>query len=301
MTKYQMLLGAAVINMVITLAYILVMGIRKQLVRGMMTGIHMILVPVAGPLLVFCSYLGFLILRCTKTAYINPEEISFRRKNMQIIEGDRLERGINKVPIEEALLAADSESLRRVLFDVLKTDYEGSIPLLQKAIESDDGEASHYASTAIADVLSKFKVRQKELDEQYHHQMDDGELLTAYRRYVYQHLSYHIFPQAEESRYTKLYDELMESAYMQTRQLDPQDYENWILLLLERGEKEKAMIWLTRMQEQYPDSLAFFRAELQFDYRYDHEKFRACLQKIRNSRIMLDADTLELVRFFQEA
>lgn len=301
MTKYQILFVAAAINMVITLGFVIVMAMRKQFAKGILVGINMVIVPVAGPLFILFSYVCSLILKCMKAAYIDLSEISFRRNKIKVIEGDSLERGMNKVPMEEALLASDAESVRRVLLDVLKSDLEGSVSILMKAIESDDSEASHYASTAIAEVLSKFKSHQKELDAQYHRHMDDGELLTAYHRYVYKYLSFHIFPQAEEKRYMELCRGLMERAYEDFPKMDAQDYENWILLLLEKGEKEKAEEWLFRMKKDYPESLPTFRAELSFYYRYDHEEFGRCLQRIKNSRIMLDEDTLAVVRFFQEA
>ena len=299
MTKYQILLVAVVINTLVALGYMIVMGRKKQLEKGILIGGIMLIVPVGGPLLVFFSYLIFLALKHTKAAYINPEELSFSKEKIRIIEGDSLQRGINKVPIEEALLETDSESTRRVLLDVLKADFESSISILMKAIESDDSEVSHYASAAISDVLSKFKKHQKEIDEQYRKHMDDEELLTAYRKYVYKYLSYHIFPETEETHYLELCSELMENTYEHFPKMEAEDYENWIELLLEQDKEEQAKEWLTRMQKIYPENLFTYKAELQYSYRFDHNNFGKCLQKIKNSQVMLDEDTLELIRFFQ--
>ena len=57
--------------------------------------------------------------------------------------------------------------------------------------------------------------------------------------------------------------------------------------------------WLRRMQKAYPDNLSTYKAELQYCYRFEHQNFGKCLQKMKDSQIMLDEDTLELVRFFQ--
>ncbi len=299
MTKYQIFLIILLINAVVSLAYMVIMGIKKQLKKGIIVGVIMLILPVSGPLLIFFSYLFFLLLKHTNTAYINPDELSFRKEKIKIIEGDSLQRGINKVPIEEALLESDSENTRRVLLDVLKADFESSIPLLMKAIENEDSEVSHYASAAISDVLSKFKKRQKEIDQQYREHKEDEELLTAYRKYVYKYLAYHIFPKTEETHYLELCSELMEQAYKLVSSIEPGDYENWIKLLVEYDKEGQAKEWLRRMQKAYPEKLPTYRAELQYCYRYDHHNFRTCLQKIKNSQIMLDEDTLELVRFFQ--
>ena len=301
MTKYQILLVAVVINTLVALGYMIAMGRKKRLEKGILIGGIMLIVPVGGPFLIFFSYLLFLLLKHTKAAYIDPAELSFRKEKIRIIEGDSLQRGINKVPIEEALLESDNESTRRVLLDVLKADFESSIPILMKAIENEDSEVSHYASAAISDVLSKFKKQQKEIDEQYRGHMDDEELLTAYRKYVYKYLTYHIFPKTEETHYLELCSELMEQAYKLSSAIDSEDYENWIKLLLDFSKKEQAKEWLIRMQKAYPENLSTYKAELQYSYRFDHQNFGKCLQKIKASQIMLDEDTLELVRFFQNA
>ncbi|MCI7322242.1 MAG: hypothetical protein MR508_02870 [Lachnospiraceae bacterium] len=298
MNKYEILFLAVMVNACIALCYMAVMGIRKQGKRGILLGFHMLVVPVAGPLFVFFSYLDFILLRCAKVACINPEEISFRKEKIRVIRGDSLQRGINQVPLEEALLESDSVSTRKALLDVLKEDYEDSISILMATMENEDSEVSHYASAAISDVLSKFKTCQKKLEEQYRSHMDDGELLTAYRKYVYKYLSYHVFPQTEENYYMLLCSELMEKAYADFPKMEVLDYENWIDLLLEKGRQEQAEKWILRMQKDYPKTLPLYRAELQYCYLYDRENFGKCLQKIKDSRIMLDEDTLEVVRFF---
>ena len=299
MTKIQILLLTVAINTLFALGYMVVQGKRKQLEKGIVIGIIMLIVPICGPFSIFFSYLFFCVIKHTKAAYINPEEISFRKNKIRIIQGDSLQRGINKVPIEEALLESDSENTRKVLLDVLKADFESSIPILMKAIESDDSEVSHYASVAISEVLSKFKKRQKEIDEQYRQHMEDEELLSAYRKFVYEYLTYHIFPKTEESHYLALCAELMENAYVNFHHIEAEDYENWIILLLQHDMRAQAKEWLTRMQEMYPENLYTFRAELRYYYRFDHNAFVKCLRKIRDSQIMLDENTLEWVRFFQ--
>lgn len=301
MTKYQIFIMVLLINTVLSLAYMMIMGSKKQLEKGILIGVTMLIMPVSGPLLFFFSHLFFLFLKHTKAAYIDPAELSFRKEKIRIIEGDSLQRGINKVPIEEALLESDNETTRRVVLDVLKADFESSVPILIKAIENEDSEVSHYASAAISDVLSKFKKHQKEIDEQYREHMEDEELLTTYRKYVYRYLVYHIFPKTEETYYLELCSELMEQAYKLSASIESEDYENWIRLLLAYEHAEQAKEWLGRMQTVYPDQLSTYKAELEYSYRYDRKNFGACLQKIKNSQVMLDEETLELVRFFQIA
>ena len=53
MTKYQILLVAVVINTLVALGYMIVMGRKKQLEKGILIGGIMLIVPVGGPFLIF--------------------------------------------------------------------------------------------------------------------------------------------------------------------------------------------------------------------------------------------------------
>lgn len=301
MTKYQIVLIIILLNTLIAIGYMIIMGRKKQLKKGVLVGSIMIVAPVYGILLVLLSYLFFLILKQTKAAYINPEELSFSKEKIKSILSDDLQRGINTVPIEEALLESDQESTRQVLLDVLKSDYESSISILQKAIENNDSEVSHYASTAISDVLSRFKRNQKEIDEQYRKYSDDEEILTNYRKYVFKYLSYQIFPEVECKRYLSLYEEIMQQNYeLFPEKLEAKDFEDWICLLVKYDKKGDAKRWLNTMEKEYPDQLATYKAELEFNFHYDRKRFKEVLRKIKSSQVMLDEKTIEIVRFFQD-
>lgn len=299
MTKEQILLGIGLLNTLAALLYLMIMEKKKQRTKGLLIGVILLIAPVYGICFMLVSYLFFCGLKYTKTASIHPEELSFRKEKIKILEGDSLQRGLNKVPIEEALLTSDSENTRKVLLDVLKADFESSIPILAKAIESEDTEVAHYASAAISDVLSKFKRKQKELDELYCSHSEDEALLTAYRNYLFEYLSYRIFPETEENYYLKRYGELMEAAFAHLKEtLEAEDYENWIYLLLEYEKEAEAKKWLSRLKEAFPESLSAYKAELEYLYRFDRQNFGAGLEKIKASPIMLDETALEWMRFF---
>lgn len=301
MTKYQIILMIIILNTLIAIGYMIFMGKKKQLKKGVLVGSIMIIAPIYGILLFLLSYFCFLILKKTKAAFINPEELSFSKAKIKSILGDDLQRGINKVPIEEALLESDHESTRQVLLDVLKSDYESSIPILMKAIENEDSEVSHYASAAISDVLSRFKRNQKEIDEQYRKYSEDEEILTNYRNYVFKYLSYQIFPEVECNSYLNLYEELMQQSYrLFPKKIEEKDYEDWICLLVKCDRQDVAKKWLDIMEKEYPDQLSTYKAQLQFSYRYNKKEFKEVLQKIKSSQVMLDEKTIEIVRFFQE-
>lgn len=300
MAKEQQLLVFLLISTVISIIYIIVKCIKKQYAKGIVLGLLMLVTPVFGPILMLLSYAWSELLEKFKTAHLNIDELSFRREKVKIILGDDLQRGINKVPIEEALLESDNENTRKVLLDVLKSDFESSIPILINAIDSEDSEVSHYASAAISDVLSKFKKNQKAFEEEYQQDRENEELIDAYMEYIYRYLSYDVFPETEMNNYMALYEGLMQRKYKDfTENLSASVLLEWITMLVKSHRQDVAKRWLGRLEELYPGVLETYKARLRYGYVYDKEDFQRCLKDIKKSAVDLDEETVELVRFFQ--
>lgn len=300
MTENQIIIGLLIASTVISIVYIIINCTKKQYAKGFIKGGFMLITPVFGPMLMLLSSVSSEILNKFRVDYLDTTELSFSKNKNKIILGDDIQRGINKVPIEEALLEADSENVRRVLLDILKNDFESSIPILIKAIDSEDSEVSHYASAAISDVLSKFKRNQKMMEKQIHEERDNLSLLNEYMEYVYRYLNYDIFPESEFYNYFKIYEELMllKKERFPNNML-PTEISNWITMLVKQEREETAKEWLDYIQQHYSEELESYKARLQYSYRYNRSDFVQCIKDIKKSTIDLDEETVEFVRFFQ--
>ena len=84
------------------------------------------------------------------------------------------------------------------------------------------------------------------------------------------------------------------------KKIEEKEYEDWICFLVEYDRQDDARRWLGIMEKVYPDQLSTYKAQLQFNYRYNKKKFKEVLQKIKSSQVMLDEKTIEIVRFFQD-
>ena len=300
MTKYEILLLLLLISTLVSILFIVFKCIKKKAVQGLVIGGLMLITPVFGPSMVFLSFCGGRLLELFKTATLNPKELSFDKTKIKVILGDDIQRGINKVPIEEALLECDNENTRKVLLDILKSDYEESIPLLKKAIDDEDSEVSHYASATISDVLSKFKKTQGLFEKQYCENPEERELLIAYKKYMLQYLNYGIFPETEMNTYLDIYESLMNKEYeLFKEEMEAGSYLDGIRLLMKEKRQKSAQKWKDKMLVQYPDALETYKVRLQYSYQYDKKDFLNCIREIKESSVVLDDEVLDIVRFFQ--
>lgn len=300
MTNYKLLLVLVLVNIFIVLIYFLIKCIKKQYKQGLLVGGLMMVTPIFGPILMFLSYVFSVILKVFNVGCFDASEITFNKDKNRVILADDIKRGINKVPMEEALLESDSENARRVLFDIIKADFQNSIPLLMDAINSEDSEVSHYASAVISDVLSKFKKNQKKYEEEYNENKDDVSLLDSYMEYVYRYLACGIFPEAEFDSYLKVYEELMQERWDRFQDtFDSVVLSNWVIFLVKENRKEMAKRWLDCMEYSNIDLLETYRARLQYSYKYNKRDFKNCIREIKSSSIELDEELIEFVRFFK--
>ena len=109
-----------------------------------------------------------------------------------------------------------------------------------------------------------------------------------------------IFDQMEQNRFMKMMDEAGESLYKKNAmRLTPERYESLCLKLLEQKEFEKVKKWCTRLEEQYPDELPAYTCRLKLYFTMnDREQFFKVLEDLKRSKIVIDQETLELIRIF---
>lgn len=76
-------------------------------------------------------------------------------------------------------------------------------------------------------------------------------------------------------------------------------YEAVCLRTLEIKDYEKSEKWCLRMQEQYPDELSTYTCRLKLYFaRQEREAFFQTLDTLKKSDVVIDRETLELIRIF---
>ena len=90
----------------------------------------------------------------------------------------------NMVSLEEALEVTDKKSLRTLMLNVIRGDYQNSLASINLALNSEDSETAHYAASILQDVLNDFrsKVQEKYLlcQEENEEQVENCVKLVEY-------------------------------------------------------------------------------------------------------------------------
>ena len=261
--------------------------------------IIMLLCPFFGPLFIG---LGYIFYRFVFTQQVDLEDVVFTKDRVKTYMHADEERGRTMVPVEEALAVTDKENLRNLMLNVIRTDISESLESISLALDSEDSETSHYAASVLQDALNDFRATvQKYYNEIQKQDENQTEQILILIDYMNQVLKQKVFTEMEQKSFVCIMDEICELLYEKDcTQMTTYHFEAISLRLLEIEDFENCKKWCIRAAKQYPKSLSSYTCQLKLYFSNgDKEEFFRVLSELRSSNIVIDNETLELIRVFQ--
>ncbi|MBQ7955979.1 MAG: hypothetical protein IJ282_09535 [Lachnospiraceae bacterium] len=287
------------LNALIVWIYVIWNGVKKRDKRSyVIKATVMFICPVIGPAFFLLSQLFLSVLFSQQ---VDLEDVIFSKERVKTYQRADEERESNMVSIKEAIAVSDKESLRSLMLNVVKGDIQKSLGAISEALNSEDTETAHYAASVLQEQLNDFRMRVHKL---YHEvqktgrsQMGKAEELLDYMNPI---LEQKVFSDTEQKSMVEIMDEVCETVYEQEKgRLTAAYYEMICMRLLEIGNFERCNLWCDRGMEYYPYELSSYTCMLKLYFTCnDGEKFFATLDRLKKSEIIIDSETLELIRTF---
>ena len=286
----NLLLGLLIANLAAAVVYLLYQGLaRKDWVRGVIGLVIIALTMGFGAVFLALSSVYYRILRRSSHKQVSLQELSFSKEREHNQSPEDLQEAREKAPIEEVILVANREDARRMILNVLKQDYFSYIQYIHRAVESDDSEISHYAATAVVDVISRFK-------DSFARTIAPGgpgadvDFVCSCARL----LATGVLSESEQRHYLIQTERLARALPPESR-LACQMLQLYLFL----QDMEQAQCWLETL-EACPKDLYYYKGKLQYeaDNRL-HGPFMDTLRELKRSDVALDPALLELVRLYQ--
>ncbi len=262
-------------------------------------GVVMLLCPVIGP----CFFLLSQVLyKCFFSQPVDLEGVIFSKERVRTFIRADEESERNMVPLEEAIEVADTDELRNLMMNIVRGDVHKSLAAISLALNSADTETAHYAASVLQDALNEFrntiqKGRQEMEKSEKTRTVHAGILLD----YMNQVLEQKVLTEVEQRDYVRIMDEIAESLYEANKEkMSSSQFEAVSLRLLEVEDYENCQKWCERAVYQYPNTLATFTCQLKLYFNSGQkEKFFEVIEELKKSAIVIDSETLELIRVFQ--
>lgn len=258
----------------------------------------MILCPVIGPAFFFMGHLFYLVVFWKE---VDLADVIFSKDRVKTHMKADEERERDIVPLEEAILVNEKKDLRMVMMNVIKEDIRNCLASITLALDSEDSEASHYAAAVLSDELNKFRIYVqrlwKQMGEEEAGQTDCEEMLLDYMDNI---LRQRIFSTHEQRKFVDILAGAAESLYGKAEdKLTLGRYEEVCLRTLEVKDYENCEKWCGRMAERFPEELPSYTCRLKLYFaRQNKAAFFQVLADLKKSNVVIDNETLELVRIF---
>ncbi len=301
--KILLILLIFLVNTLIAVGYFVIGFIRtrgnkeKKWTKYVILSIFMFLCPVTG--LLFLG-LGTILYKIFFDSSIDLAAITFSKERVDILERPDMETEMNLVPMEEAIIIDDKENLRQLLLTVLRGDISKSINTVTKALNSSDSEASHYAASAIMDIMNEFQTTLQKFHAQLETDPNDKEVNQLFIEYLIKMLNTNFLSDMELKTYVYSLVQVCQNVYEHDKSnLKTFYYSDVINLLVKISDIQAAKLWVSRLQEEHPDDIEAYRCILRFYYlTHDKEQFFHYMDRLKRSDIAIDKDLLELIRIY---
>ncbi|MDD7548025.1 MAG: hypothetical protein PUJ81_03530 [Lachnospiraceae bacterium] len=297
-----------IVNLIVSLLYLLFGMIfnRTSRKKVAMRSLIMLYAPGIGPLLFFISYLFYRLLFYRK---VDLSDVVFSKEKSKELVRINEEKERDFVPVEEAIEVADKGELRELVLNMAQGDYSESLSAINMALNAEDTETSHYAASILQDAINDFRMlvrkenaRINDIDEEDESKREqlifDIKKLFVYMNKV---LEQHILSKLEQNGYTDILDKLLEKYYrLAGASITSEMYEAMALRLIETEKYDRARSWCERALWRYPNTLASYTTLIKLYFSCgDRDNFFKTMQELKESNIVIDRETLELIRAFQ--
>lgn len=271
---------------------------EKSVKEYMIRMVIMLMCPVVGPMFfAVIKLIGVLFFRQN----VDLADVIFSKERVTTYLHADEEQESNVVPIEEALVICDKGNLRNLMMNVVRGDAEESLASIALALNSDDSETSHYAATVLRDVLNDFRAHTQELFiVMNRNEKDSCEYACLLIEYMNGVLKQEVFQEAEQRSFVDMMEKACDYLYERDwRRLTPQ-YIGWLCnLFLKIQSYDKMKLWSDRGRDMYPDELIIYVCYLKYYFTVGKKKqFFEELDRLKQSDIVIDKETLELIRTF---
>ena len=272
---------------------------RKQYV---MHTVIMLLCPIVGILYFFLAFLKYHFIKWGQRD-LTDVEFSKKRQIARVKADEERERNI--VAVGEAILVSDQEKKRANMLNVLLGETDESFSAIALALDSDDSEVAHYAASFLQSKMDTFrdkvrKTQQKIEESDIKEEACQKQILNLIG-YMNHMLKQNVFTRVEQVDYVEQMEQLCEVLFQNAREkLLPASYESILGRTMELGEYDKAEQWGNRFCVQYPDQLSSYTLRMKLYFETSRkDKFFEVLEELRASSVVIDNQTLELIRMIQ--
>lgn len=285
-----------IINVLLTILY-LFRCYKNGNSKEYIFALFFLAVPILGIMIYRIPYFLAKILKRDET--FDSNDLISKKANETYISRPKVNKELNIIPFEEALLISSVTEKRGLLLDILKEDMVNNYYVTKTALDDNDSETSHYAAAASMEVSKNLRELIQSVEAEFIIQRENPFIRRTYMDSLYNYLNIGVLSGRDRKISLDKYIVLMgESIMNYESMLTQMDYVYLITFLIETGDLYEAEKIGTLRLEVIPDEEVYKKLLEIYYIQKNQTKFAETLQGLQNSKIVLSAKGLEMVRFW---
>ncbi len=256
-------------------------------------------IPVLGLVI---PYLGFLFPKKEGEGDLadvfdhNSEDIKNDIRYEKIVE---IEKEVNYVPVEEALILNDSLVKRKLIMDTAQEDASEYLSFLKLAMADSDMETSHYAASLVMEISRRLQNIIQKSSVEYEKDKMNVDKLVKYIDNVGKYYNSGLLDENNERRYGILYSDLVEKLigldYF-TEAIFKEKIETDIKLMT----RSNILDWIELYNEKYPESEKPYLLKMKYYYITNNiEGINHTLKSLESSHVNITREGNEIIKYWE--
>lgn len=247
------------------------------------------------PAVVLLPVCGFLLL------FTDERQTGKKRKlknieDYETVEGDDIwQREVRAagddeltVPLEEAMTVNDPAVSRKLMMKLLHTNPEQYVELLKKVTLSDDVELTHYATTSMMEIQSRYEDRIGRLLEEVKENPDDTDALVRCRNQLRAYIDSGLISDTILMQYRQRLEEVLDSLCRLQPGAVRYEFE-YIENSIRLGRTNNIEKRLAVLREKLPQDARVYRLYVEYYYcTHNGDGIAGALKKLKERGIYLD-------------
>jgi len=290
------MLEAALVVYYVFVACIIAIGVRSK--KDWLTECLLLLLPFLG--VIFCLLLWYVKRKpvedgdMSRFEQLAPEFGASTEVHREV----EVAKEINVISLEDALVHQDLATRRRVLLDMLKNESFQTPTLLERALQNEDTETSHYAVTAVMEIKRKLLLGLQQLSVQYELDRGNAELLRSYAAMLQKYMDSSLFDKQTQDHNRQLYDKVLKDL-LELDRSDEAIFVEKINNSIQMKDYAEARRYCQLFRESFPDRETPYFIMLKLFYTLKlNKEFYEVLNELKSSPIRVSNQVLNTIRFW---
>ena len=225
----------------------------------------------------------------------------FRRDELYYLKEPDREKDLNQVTMREALKINEFEYRRNMIMQLLnEEDTLQYLDVLQEALDNEDSETSHYASTVIMELQRK--MQEELMEKELFYEKNRGDVIAArdWEQLLFRVLGTNLYDEFNKKRFFVKYERVSDEI-LSREHPDEAYFCHRIETLFWQKDYMRAQEICQRYLDEYPGSEdPVYYQILLFIWTKDAEGMRRFMRSLSDRPVVLTQKTLKYIRVFKK-